>query len=209
MSVYGVQRDPRKRPDEPTQWLKPELPAPKEPVAATAVIPNSNITVPVGSPAPADDTYDDPALKRLQESLDALYQAETAPVQKQSRLKAALKMGGYALSQVQGGDTWRDVARQVGAFGGGAASGAIQPKLPGAITKTYNVQKREQDVERAEKYANVASNITRRGAMTQQGDARLKIAQDKQVLDQEWRRFQADAKNRSLTQVQKKQAFYE
>jgi len=229
MALYGVSpiddSAKRKKPYDFFQPAKAQAPSPenhynllpaaKEPVAASAIVPTGSTyaVVPVG-PSPNQETsqqpsYDDPALEYLRKSLDTLKATNDAPVKKESRLKAALKMAGAALGSVPGGTTWTDVARQAGAAAGGAISGAVQPKLPGAVQKLYDVHKAEDDVTRAEKYANVASNITRRASLTDQGDKRLKLAADKQRLDQEWRSFQVDAKNRGLTLAEKKEKFYE
>jgi hypothetical protein len=222
MSVYAVQRRREDDPKRRQQDVAMSLPSPKEPVAATAVVPvgNTYAVMPVGgdaspnprafprppisspmgdtpvapagssAPAPQPAGYDDPALAELSRALNQLKATRDAPVEKENRFKAALKMGAYAMGQAPAGGTWADVARQLGAFGGGAVSGAIRPKLPGAIKKMYDVQQREEDVVRAEKYANTASNITRRSNLTDLGYKNLTERQ-------------TAAKTKSLTSTQR------
>lgn len=197
MGLYGVapidDSAKKKKPYDFFQPAKVEAPAPenhynlpssKEPVAASAIVPvgPSYAVVPVGQTsnsvsAPSFSTSapdeQDPALEYLRNSLDALKATQDAPVQKENRFKAALHVAAAALSQTPGGNTWADVARQVGSAAGGAISGVVQPKLPGAIKKLYNVHQAEEDVVRAEKYANTASNVARRNAQTDLGYSNL------------------------------------
>lgn len=192
---YGVDEGPT-----------PELPSPREPVAVSAVIPAGNtyhvIPMKMGDvqPPPAGDTgnhpavastpapaqpagYDDPIIENLRQSLMTLKNTSDAPVVKENRLKAFLHMAAAGLDRQPAGNTWQDVARQAGSAIGGGLSGVIEPRLPGAIKKMYNVQQQEQDVDRAEKAASTSSMIQRRADMTDLSTKRLGVAQRKAELD--------------------------
>lgn len=164
---------------------------PQQPLASPEVPaePQTSLTRPrVVLPAPSTPTPEtDPyGLDLARQNYEA---AKNAPVQKTSRLKAFGKMAMYALGQTRPGKDWTDVASQVGQGLGGGISGAVQPALPGAAQKLYNVQQAEEDLTRAEKSAAA-------GSLRDYRTESLDIRRDKMQMDQAYRNWQKQDKSR-------------
>lgn len=116
-------------------------------------------------------------------------QVRTAPVEKTGRLKAFGKMAMYALGQIKPGNEWSDVAAQAGAALGGGLAGAIQPKLPGAVRKLYNVQKAEEELGTSQKIASSA-------ALANYRNESIDIRREKMEMDRAYREWQKTDKAR-------------
>lgn len=171
--MYGVQAQPAA---DPLSQVPPATPPGMAAIAPSAVAQEPVNTDPYG----------------IQRAWQAYQAANAAPVKKSSRLKAFGKMMAYALGQTQPGVTWYDVASQVGQGLGGGVAGIIQPKLPGAVSKLYDVQQKEADLERAQKYAQVASLANYR-------DIGLDLRGEELKLKREVAKINADYKAWAIT----------
>lgn len=148
------------------------------------------VATPVETPSPAPDPYG------LNAAQERYITAQNAPVEPTSRLKAFGKMAMYGLGQIKPGRDWSDVAAQAGSALGAGISGAIQPKLPGAVQKLYNVQKAEEDLGTAQKLASTAALANYRNESIDIRRDSAEMRREKMAMDQEYREWQKKDKTR-------------
>lgn len=146
---------------------------------------------PMGDTASAPDTAEPaeevipPGLLGLRQAQEQLAADEAAPVKKDSRLRAFLKMLAYGAKDMPMARDWAEFAHGAGKTVGSGVVGAVSPKTPGEIKKRYQIARDVERVERAQKTASIESQIGSRANTARVQNARLGIAQTKAEQDQD------------------------
>lgn len=145
-----------------------------QPFYPTAPQPGDTATAPTQTGNTSATPTDVPAwMKELNDASSQLSTDEAAPVKKDSRFKAFLKMLAYGAKDMPIAHNWAEFAYSGGRALGSGAAGAVKPDLPGQISKRYQIAQDQDRVDAAQKTANVQSMIANRTDVTKVRNARL------------------------------------